>query len=106
MLSILVSVVLSQTAATPPVAPQAPVEVVAPQQPRRICRIERDTGSRVQSRRICETAQERERERDQTQRDVADNNARDWERRMVNRLNEPVPTRWGPTLSGSGGGPR
>jgi hypothetical protein len=107
MLSILVSIALSQTVATPQVAPQTPVDVVAPQQPRRICRIDRDTGSRVQARRICQTVQERDQERDQTQRDVAENNARDWDRRMVNRLNEPVPTRWGPNgISGIGGGPR
>jgi hypothetical protein len=107
MLSILVSAALAQAATAPNPAPQGPVEVVAPQQPRRICRIERDTGSHMGGRRVCQTAQERDQERDHAQADVAENERRDWDRRMVDRLNEPAQTAWTPTgVTGVGSGPR
>lgn len=108
MLSILVSAALAQaTGSTAAPVPTGPVQVVAPQQPRRVCRIERDTGSHMGGRRICQTAQERDQERDQTQRDVADNVNRDWERRQVDRLNEQQQTSWMPSgVTGVGSGPR
>lgn len=108
MLSILVSAALAQApTTTATTAPTGPVQVVAPQQPRRICRIERDTGSHMGGRRVCQTAQERDQERDQTQRDVADNVQRDWERRQVDRLNEQQQTSWMPSgVTGVGSGPR
>jgi len=107
MLSILVSAALAQaTTITQPV-PNGPVQVVAPQQPRRVCRIERDTGSHMGGRRVCQTAQEREQERDQTQRDVAENVDRDWERRQIERMNEQQQTSWLPNgVTGVGAGPR
>jgi hypothetical protein len=88
MLFILASLALSQAAATPTgavpttVTPQGQVEVVAPQQPRRICRIERDTTSRISSRRICQTVQERSQERDENQREAGQSVNRQWDRTM------------------------
>lgn len=97
MLSILVSVALSQAATTSPSTAQGgPVQVVAPQQPRRICRIERDTGSHMGGRRICQTVQERDQERDAAQRNFAENVSRDWDRRQVDRLGEIPQTGWVP----------
>jgi hypothetical protein len=109
MLFILVSAALAQAAATttPSPTPQVPVEVVAPQQPRRICRIERDTGSHMGGRRICQTAQERDQERARTQRDVADSVAQDWDRQQVGRINQPIQTDWVPNgVTGIRPGPR
>lgn len=83
MLLALASAALSQpaaVAATTPAAPQPQIEVVAPQQPRRVCRIERDTTSRISSRRICQTVAEREHERDENQREAERSANRTWER--------------------------
>lgn len=81
MLAILVSVALSQAATpSPQAAPGTPVDVVAPQQPRRFCRIERDSGSHLSGRRICQTVQEREAERDENQRTAAEAVNRQWDR--------------------------
>lgn len=82
MLSILVSVLLSQAPAAPQASPRPPIEVVAPQQPRRICRMERDTSSHIQGRRICQTVQEREQERDENQREAERSVNRQWDRQM------------------------
>lgn len=95
MLSILLSAALAQATAPQPVQ-NGPVQVVGPQQQRRVCRIERETGSHMGGRRICQTAQEREQERDEAQRTMADSSARDWERRQVDRLNEIQQTGWLP----------
>ena len=80
MLAVLISVTLSQAVEVPPAVQQPPVEVIAPQQPRRICRIERDTGSHVGGRRVCQTVQEREQERDEQQRNAAEGVNRQWDR--------------------------
>ena len=86
MLSILASLALSQAATTTPqTAPEVPVEVVAPQQPRRICRIERDTTSRIASRRVCQTVQERDQERAENQREAERGVNRQWDRQMGDR---------------------
>ena len=83
MLSILFTAVLAQaTTTTPSPAPQVPIEVVGPQQPRRVCRIERDTTSRIASRRICQTVHEREAERDENQREAERTVNRQWDRQM------------------------
>lgn len=97
MLSILISIALSQAATNPtPNARSGPVQVVAPQQPRRVCRIERETGSHMSGRRICQTVAERDQERDQAQRNFAENVSRDWERRQIDRLSEIPQTSWVP----------
>jgi hypothetical protein len=82
MFFILASVALSQATASPPPVPQPPIEVIAPQQPRRICRIERDTTSRIASRRVCQTVTEREQERDENQREAERTVNRQWDRQM------------------------
>jgi hypothetical protein len=85
MLAVLVSIALSQattpTGAVPTtVTPQGQVEVVAPEQPRRICRLERDTSTRISARRICQTVREREQEREQAQRTTEETVNRNWDR--------------------------
>ena len=87
MFAVLVSAALSQATAVPTTvsptpAPPAPVDVIAPQQPRRICRIERDTSTRISGRRICQTVQEREAERDENQRTASEAVNRQWDRQM------------------------
>jgi hypothetical protein len=94
MLAILISAAMAQV--TAPSTSNGPVQVVGPQQPRRICRIERETGSHMGGRRICQTSQERNQEREQAQRTMAENIDRDWERRQVDRLNELPTTGWVP----------
>lgn len=87
MFAVLISVALSQAAAPAPVQTAvpttvgpSPVEVTAPQQPRRICRIERDTATRISARRICQTVQERDQEREQAQRTTEETVNRNWDR--------------------------
>ena len=85
MLSVLISVALSQAAAPAnpvptTVSPQGQVDVVAPQQPRRICRLERDTSTRISARRICQTVRERDQEREQAQRTTEETVNRNWDR--------------------------
>jgi len=91
MFAVIISMALAQTAAAPPAGiaptgvtptavPQVPVEVVAPQQPRRICRIERDTSTRISARRICQTVEERTQEREQAQRTTEETVNRNWDR--------------------------
>jgi hypothetical protein len=86
MLAVLASLALSQAATPQPQAvPGAPVDVVAPTQPRRICRIERDTSSRISGRRICQTVQERDAERADSQRNAQDAVNRQWDREQGDR---------------------
>lgn len=87
MFFVLASVALSQpaAAASTPAVPQPQIEVVAPQQPRRICRMERDTSSHIQGRRICQTVAERDRERDENQREAERSANRTWERNWGDR---------------------
>lgn len=83
MLAVLASVALSQAVTAPAptqAVPGAPVDVVAPTQPRRICRIERDTATRISGRRVCQTVQEREAERDENQRTAQEAVDRQWYR--------------------------
>ena len=87
MLALLASLALSQAAAPAPVqtavpttVSSTPVEVVAPTQPRRICRIERGTATRISARRVCQTVQERDQERDQQQRSTEETQNRNWDR--------------------------
>jgi hypothetical protein len=85
MLIVLLTAVLSQAAAPTgavptTVTPQGQVEVVAPQQPHRICRIERDTATRISARRICQTVQERDQERQQAQSTTEETVNRNWDR--------------------------
>lgn len=104
MFAVLVSVALSQAAAAAPAAthsvPGAPVDVVAPTQPRRICRIERDTSSRISGRRICQTAQEREHERDASQRSAEEGVNRQSDRQWGDQFGQE-PNRFGPLPVGS-----
>ncbi len=87
MLAVLASIALSQAAAPAPVqtavpttVSPTPVEVIAPQQPRRICRIERGSATRISARRICQTVQEREQDREAQQRSVEETQNRNWDR--------------------------
>ena len=80
MLAVLLSVALSQAVQAPPAVQRPPIEVIAPTQPRRICRLERDTGSHVGNRRVCQTVQEREAERDENQRTAQEAVNRQWDR--------------------------
>jgi hypothetical protein len=104
MLAVLVSVALSQAAATAPATahsvPGVPVDVVAPTQPRRICRIERDTSSRISGRRVCQTAHERDQERDASQRSAADGVNRQSDRQWGDQFGQD-PNRLGPMSVGS-----
>lgn len=88
MLAVLVSVALSQAAAAPAASqpvPGVPVDVVAPTQPRRICRLERNTGSHMGGRRVCQTVQERDAERAENQRTAQDSVNRQWDREQGDR---------------------
>jgi len=76
------SMALSQAATQPQVAPGGPVDVVAPTQPRRICRIERDSNTRIVARRVCQTVAERDAERDENQRDAQEAVDRQWYRQQ------------------------
>ncbi len=79
MLAVLMSFTLAQ-AVQAPAAVQPPVEVVAPTQPRRVCRIERNTGSHMGGRRICQTVQERDAERAENQRSAQESVDRQYDR--------------------------